>query len=367
MAREFGPKSYKPENVSFIAGGSQPTGLPWTQVQRRVQKNILLEAANNPSTIEELSMALGIAAPYMEDEVGTLTWATLLKKVGERYVTNFPFISAEIQRKAAAIRRGYLDEYADIVDKIATDMVQKVREMGAVRNGKLTDDEIKWWAVLFTSEMAYSFNICENIEQPPARANGETWSFIGYEDSGEQRELVSHNGGGVDGCLDFYVPHNYPIACKWCDLSRYNNADILVDALKSSKKKEDLTRAELNSLGWIDPLYHFEEDGTITPDILTFEIHKGVENEYPDFHLINHPLYEKLSEIMKKIYEDITKLFNDSSNVYVPEQLGNVAASESIMNGETVKKLVDTGRLVLPEDAENSVCTASLYILHGFY
>ena len=40
MAREFGKKSYKPENISFCSSGSQPSGLPWSVVQRKIPKNI---------------------------------------------------------------------------------------------------------------------------------------------------------------------------------------------------------------------------------------------------------------------------------------------------------------------------------------
>jgi hypothetical protein len=72
MAREFGSRSYRPENVNFTSSGSQPSGLPWSAVQRKIPKNILLEASNNPSTAEELSVALGIALPYMEEEIKIL-------------------------------------------------------------------------------------------------------------------------------------------------------------------------------------------------------------------------------------------------------------------------------------------------------
>ena len=89
MAREFGKRSYKPEEITFAASGPQPSGLPWKAVQRSIQKNILLQASNNPSTIEELSIELGIALPYMEEEVEVLHRATLLEKKKDKYITNF--------------------------------------------------------------------------------------------------------------------------------------------------------------------------------------------------------------------------------------------------------------------------------------
>ena len=81
MAREFGAKSYNPENLGFISSGNQPSGLPFSAVQRKIPVNILIEANNNPSTVEELSIELGIAVPYMEEEVELLVKSELLKKV----------------------------------------------------------------------------------------------------------------------------------------------------------------------------------------------------------------------------------------------------------------------------------------------
>ena len=96
MSRDFGPKSYKPENMCFASSGSQPSGLPWSAVRRALPKNILLEASNNPSTAEELSVAVGVAMPYMEEEIALLTDAGLLKQIGNRYVTNFFIMSHDL-------------------------------------------------------------------------------------------------------------------------------------------------------------------------------------------------------------------------------------------------------------------------------
>ncbi len=89
MAREFGIRSYKPEEVDFAASGTQNSGLPWSAVRRKIPKNILPQANNNPSTLEELSIDLGVALPYIEEEVEILRRATLLEKQGNKYITNF--------------------------------------------------------------------------------------------------------------------------------------------------------------------------------------------------------------------------------------------------------------------------------------
>ncbi|MBQ8382674.1 MAG: sigma-70 family RNA polymerase sigma factor, partial [Clostridia bacterium] len=177
MAREFGSKSYKPENVDFAASGSQPSGLPWSAVQRQIPKNILLEASNNPSTIEELSIELGIAMPYMEEEVGILERATLLKKIGNKYITNFFIQDRETQHAVYKILRNDSVERSAMLDQIVTDSIPAIRELGVVRNG-MSDNDLKW---LLIPALIDQFNDKFDFSNPVVRANGETWGFVGYE------------------------------------------------------------------------------------------------------------------------------------------------------------------------------------------
>ena len=103
MAQEFGKLSYKPEDISFICNGLfGANGEPWSFLSRALCKNILLAAYRTPSTAEELSMELGVALPYMEEELRALVDATLMKKKGDKYETNFFIASAAAQEKINA-------------------------------------------------------------------------------------------------------------------------------------------------------------------------------------------------------------------------------------------------------------------------
>lgn len=100
MAREFGIRSYRPEEVVFVKNGRNgEKGQPWTIVSHLLYKNIFLEVYENPETAEEIAIALGIALPYMEDELNFLLYEQLLRKEGNRYCTNFCIVSREQQRK----------------------------------------------------------------------------------------------------------------------------------------------------------------------------------------------------------------------------------------------------------------------------
>ena len=98
MTRIFGKKSYSPENIGFVMNGKDGNkGQPWSIITHLLYKNIFLEAYENPQTAEQLALELGIALPYMEDELEFLCKEELLKKVGNKYETNFEIISKEEQ------------------------------------------------------------------------------------------------------------------------------------------------------------------------------------------------------------------------------------------------------------------------------
>ncbi len=101
MAREFGKMSYAPENLRFVMNGiGSENGAPWRYLNRLLDVNIMLAAYRTPSTAEELSVEVGVALPYIEEELNALTENTLMKKNGKKYETNFFIISADAQRKA---------------------------------------------------------------------------------------------------------------------------------------------------------------------------------------------------------------------------------------------------------------------------
>ncbi len=67
MAREFGVRSYQPENVAFTMNGRNgKKGQPWTILTHLLYKNIFLELSSKQECAEKVSIALGIALPYME-------------------------------------------------------------------------------------------------------------------------------------------------------------------------------------------------------------------------------------------------------------------------------------------------------------
>ncbi len=191
MAREFGVRSYQPENVNFTMNGRVgKKGQPWTILTHLLYKNIFLELSGNPETAEEVSIALGIALPYMEDELAFLVREQLVKKTGERYETDFPIVSREEQRaaheKSLAVAGPLTDTLCAIVDTYVANGGAKVRfDTISYENAK--------WALL---TRVFDCLTWEDDVKCPERPDDGAWTVTGREiiDWDEPHFVGMHGG-----------------------------------------------------------------------------------------------------------------------------------------------------------------------------
>ena len=368
MAREFGPKSYKPENIWLNASGDLRSNLPWKATERKMQKNILLEAFNNPSSIEELAVALGISVPYMQEEADILIRSTLLKKVGDKYVTNFPILSSNVQRKIYNTLKSRSKERAMLIADIADDSVTKIRALGCVRNGKITDEELKWWIVCSVSHIS---SMASADFRTTPRENGERWGFVGYEES----VLPLNDAGGLSNinCGDWekfvlrhFVVQNYRIGEEVkLPYDKYDQALLLKDIIKNERNISSLNTAEAELWEKIDGVYaHADENGNIIPDILIFE-GGGYCGDVPSLAVqiySAHPDYEKLLEIDKNMHHAIVEILKQEGSPVIAEQLDFVASMADRIEGMSFAEITNTGKLTVPDDPEHCKAVIDLWI-----
>lgn len=190
MAREFGTRSYKPEQVSFVNNCSSfgDNGQPWTILRHSLYKNIFLEVYENPETAEEVSLALGIALPYMEDELKFLTEQTFLIKAGDKYKTSFPIISAEAQRLMYEKSTGVTAEMTTLLEKLIDAFSAACRENGdEYYGGRQSYEDAKWTLLMRTFDWLSADNydgIGETPREYTVRPDNGRWDIIGYQDAG---------------------------------------------------------------------------------------------------------------------------------------------------------------------------------------
>lgn len=221
MAREFGKLSYSPENISFICNGLfGSAGEPWNYLRRSLCKNILLAAYRTPAPAKELAMELGVALPYMEDELNDLVSATLMKKNGNRYETNFFIVSAEAQKKITDHLQGIVSELTKaVIDSLEYEVAWKNENCPQWHEVYQPYEDMKW-ALLMCQTDFVSFDTLNAFNEnrkvlPKAslgtwghsiRPNNGEWDILGMETFyGEHPAFV-----GLHGCIASEEERNLP-------------------------------------------------------------------------------------------------------------------------------------------------------------
>lgn len=192
--REFGERSFKPETLvlscQFYPGAD---GEPMSCAKRKSTQNILLAAYRQPLTIEDLCVELGIAAPYIEDEVQYLVDNQLMRETaGGRYQTDFVILENPPQTMD--------DRIVDACFPAAYDILMNFLEQ---HRAILTSNEynpvgfswkrLLWVYIHMITDffiLKYKLEECGVItgNDVPQRPNGGKWIALGYVKSRENPE-----------------------------------------------------------------------------------------------------------------------------------------------------------------------------------
>ena len=221
MAREFGKLSYAPEDIEFTqVGGKSADDAPdkflYDELNQKICKNIMIQAYNNPSTLEELSIELGIALPYLEPFVEQMTEATILTKQGSKagratYVTNFVIISGDARRnmvdKLSSIQKDFV-RYATEYLKRAGEL-QKAGGISILGDYQDFEEQKYTLALRLADDIQWSVYNKRNLNfnYDTKRPNGGTWDIMGNQIYvGKKFPEIGHITGTRDGfTLNMFV------------------------------------------------------------------------------------------------------------------------------------------------------------------
>ncbi len=320
MAREFGKRSYNPEQIAFVQSGRDgKNGQPWSIITHLLYKNIFLETYENPQTAEELALELGIALPYMEDELEFLTREQLLTKSENKYQTAFKIISKEEQRKKyennKKIQKALTHKICELIDIY-------INEDGSKVNYDYVGYEAAKWALIVRTFdwLQYSAKETNNTSKEyknsyPSRPDDGAWILTGYEtiDWEEppfigQNGYLSHDKSEVKMDVDFgqfkfffkNIQEKTPTHLNWMEAYTL--------WLVCSGRTEACEKAYLEKLleyGYL------KKGGSIIPNVVIFD--RNAEKPY------NEKLTQKLTSLRNEIYA----LFTQAPSIergYVVEQ-----------------------------------------------
>ena len=209
-------QSYAP--IKLWVSNSGSCGLNWEPMSLvnddLIVQNLLYLAYEKPVAVEELSRAIGIPAAYVEPIVERLTNAELMKKVGNKYYTDFMIFtqgddSMYIPDQVALVKENF-GAFWDSIDG----ELQKIR----VSDWYLalepeTRDSLELYFAFRCLDYGIYDSTCEVLGEYqtfPMRPDGGSWIAFGhlYTDTGPKETVKPTKSYGYSGwrygCLENY-------------------------------------------------------------------------------------------------------------------------------------------------------------------
>ncbi len=198
MERQFGEKSYRPAPFVFATIFSGNFNREYQNMfKRKLPGNILVSAYYTPMSIRELSIELGVAAVYLEDELDLLVKYGLMTVLPSgKYQTSLVIFTEDFTKEfIRAAERECRTELAEILENVR-------RKLPAVRSECSLDtysDGRIMWALLFPL-MCEGNSLFEKAHPGAQRSfeihEGATGTVYGIDYEEEEDEYSSPSFAG---------------------------------------------------------------------------------------------------------------------------------------------------------------------------
>jgi len=145
MNKEYGIKSFNPSEFSIYYSGIDFAKVNvWSLFKRKLPGQIVLFCYDNPKTISEISIELGCASCYLEDEINILVDAGVLKEVVKgKFQTNFFIIMKDEVKKIKHLFSEMYEGYIDDLIKVFNEYLPKIKA-SKVYKQELDDNRYAW-------------------------------------------------------------------------------------------------------------------------------------------------------------------------------------------------------------------------------
>lgn len=338
MTRTYGEKSYNPAEFYFGTIFSGAYNAEYRNLfSRKLPGNILYCAYYTPMTLQELSLELGVAAVYLEDEIALLQKYDLMTESGGKYQTKLCIFTkdfdTDLHRAAEERFTGRLGEIlASVKEKLP-----RIRQIG-FRGCGMTDNRLLW--AFFFKLMQEGHNNWENryeIEYPGdlyAGAKG-----VNYGVDYDEPDSV-YGSGGFAG---HYGLRENAAACfanfGVLDPKNYLDGPGSLDRLQKLVGESMAGEKEAPLVFLTD-----REMGCIFREILTEEA-------------------DSMAELYRELTELAVCIMKEHAPVAVAGEIESVIGKTIFHRtvGLMGKMATDSGGLVLPEETDNLPYAVLLY------
>lgn len=309
--------------------------------------NILLSAYKKPMSAEELSLELGVAMPYLEDEIAILVAAGVLKEVGKKYQTNLVILTDEYDKSFEKEIAPICEEASAEIHNIVHEVLPQVRELDF--NGNDYDDNRLMFALLNIALMngfarADYLSPYDDGPELPLGGHGWLWGHDNNYKNSHFKGVAMQTPNRSNTA--WFSSENYKVIlpCQMYDQSYFSlKTEAVCDAiLENNADRNNQT------LPWlIENRFIFSENGRLSANfpVFTNDVYKQILDAL-------EPAIAKTASCMINISDRAAKILEKSAPAAVKDQCETIAKITKRLDAAALilEKLIADGKLYLPKE-----------------
>ena len=349
MNREFGEKSYKP-GIFRINKWVQKYSHNIHEIDqlfntRKMPGNIMLSAYYTPLTTEEISMELGVAAPYLEDEIKILLKHGLLKQLQNgRYQTNLFIYTTACNEDIMLKTKDLFKKYAQKLTSFVDGKLSEVKDL-IFKNDDVSQNKLRWFITHFVLWHG-SCKSQEDVEMPPLETGG-----TGYLWGHNHEREDGHGFKGIYGKMGserysgWVHASNYMLLEK-CQSNIGHNPKVNDFLLAAAHKKfDDFTPDEIAQyLQWD----FIEKDGDSYKSLCNVM----TQAQYDKLCEMCSDAVNEMRALLSETISVITKVMENHAPAAIKEHCRPLAVVNTDGMADIIEDLVEDGYLIIPKQHE---------------
>ncbi len=349
MERQLGEKSYNPGvfRINFWGDRNYYGNL----FKKKLPGSILLAAYYSAMTDRELSLELGVAMPYLEDELKELVDAGVLLKRGDKFSTNLVILTKDFEKDLENKTKGFFVKNSTDVFELTKSILPEVRKI-PFKGDDIDDNR------LLVALMNIAFvNAFEKLsethpygEYKPLKLGGHGFVW-GHDNDYEYLRFtgISMNIKADDS--DCWISaENYKIfdkCCHWSHSHWRSNSILTLSAVAGNaisdvpKEAQGNVLAEALAEGYIKL-----ENGVLSAAFPVFEA-----ATYDKIITLLKPVIDKACEVMLSFAEKAADLLAQHCPDSVRDQCNAIATISYRLDAAAIifETLVEKGLLTVPD------------------
>ncbi len=345
MERKFGEKSYNPGVCKLDFWGD------WNHYghicDRKLPGAILLSAYDKPMTLEELSVEIGVAMPYLEDETEMLLGAGLLRRNGKRVETNIIIRTDKYEKAFAAATKEIYPEVAKRVFDFVKEKLPRIRELDF--NGKEYDDNRLLFNVINIALIQgyYAADEKSPIGQAPKLALGGYGWVSGYDNN-----FVNHHFKGItlgnwnkDNSARFAAV-NYRAADKVQNFEHVNFVRK-VEAMLDAVEEKDANTGNETLPYLIENGFIKSSGGKLSANFPVFSF-----SAFDELIELLKPVADTVADCMREVAQRAEDTLKNTVPEHLKEQCAPIAKIHHRLDvaAFVIEALIESGALTLPDE-----------------